>query len=470
MIGCGRYLAFRGCAEHTYLTVEQFEEGVYPTNHEDPELAGTPFVDITFVNNSDKTQKLSIYNSYARATETMRLPVNHDDPDNLGASILRYLTKLSPGQKRFYCKVASAPHKVALAQQGYPRAEFFANRPLGENTVRKMMVEAAKFLGLPDDFRGHSLRHACLSDLANDPGVSLAETMKVARHSSAAAAKNYQRVDGISEGNRFRALGMLPKKRKDPPVLSKKDPEPPVPSVATSSLKEAPVTPSTFASFASSGQQKTIVTEGLKYPVIDGRGELTKEDIYRIENMKERTLGRVEGDYEYIDSDSDNDEMDKKPAAKDDGYDAEKGWSPADNDSPSSSDGSSLIQLGGRISDGGMTQNGIDMLQKQVDDVREIIAERKRPGLSQNQVRLRELKSELDSLRKQLKDRESDEELYYDSLEHDFDMDRRSLMNELERERRNARNLKSERDQLKRMLQRNLRAKSDRKFNRSSYR
>ena len=40
-------------------------------------------------------------------------------------------------------------------------------------------------------------------------------------------------------------------------------------------------------------------------------------------------------------------------------------------------------------------------------------------------------KEEIDSLKKKLKERESDEGLYYDSLQHDFELDRRSLYSEL---------------------------------------
>ena len=65
-------------------------------------------------------------------------------------------------------------------------------------------------MGLPDGFKPHALRSACITQLVNDQSVSIAETMAVARHTSVSASKTYQRVDGISEGNRLRALGLLP--------------------------------------------------------------------------------------------------------------------------------------------------------------------------------------------------------------------------------------------------------------------
>ena len=61
-----------------------------------------------------------------------------------------------------------------------------------------------------DKFRPHSLHRACISTLVNSKNVSLAETMHVARHNFASALKVYQRVDGLSEGNKLAALGQMP--------------------------------------------------------------------------------------------------------------------------------------------------------------------------------------------------------------------------------------------------------------------
>ena len=64
-------------------------------------------------------------------------------------------------------------------------------------------------MGLPGGFKPHALHAVCITQLVNDQSVSIAETMAVARHTSVSASKT-QRVDGISEGNRLRALGLLP--------------------------------------------------------------------------------------------------------------------------------------------------------------------------------------------------------------------------------------------------------------------
>ena len=210
LFGFGMYAAFRGIREHVNLSPSHIVQGQFPLQHPVPELAGKPFIAVTCVLD-EKTNKLSVNNVYVRDTSNQfRIPVDWSDPENFGACVLRFLQKCSPGQDRMYCKVASFPHKQRLIADGYPDAEFFAKRPLGLNMVRVLFKEGAKILGLPEDFRPHSLRGACITKLVNAPDVSLAETMSHARHNSVSASKNYQRIDGISEGNRFRALGLIP--------------------------------------------------------------------------------------------------------------------------------------------------------------------------------------------------------------------------------------------------------------------
>ena len=85
---------------------------------------------------------------------------------------------------------------------------------------------------------------------------------------------------------------------------------------------------------------------------------------------------------------------------------------------------------------------------------------KKKPPLSQNQIHLRMLKDELDSLKKKLQDKESNEELYFDSLQHDFDLDRRSLINDLSKEKKQRKVLEAENKQLTCMLRRNMRDES----------
>ena len=202
--------AFRGAKEHALLSPKHLENGTFQLDHPVQELAGLPYVAVTCMPD-DKSHKLSVNNSYVRDTSNQyRIPIIESDPNNLGSSIMRYLKKLVPGQERMYCKVASPGFKMKLALDGYPHAEFFDKRPLGENMIRNLFKEGARILGLPEDFRPHSLRGACITKLVNSPGVSLAEAMNHARHNSASASRNYQRTDAVSESQRFRALGMIP--------------------------------------------------------------------------------------------------------------------------------------------------------------------------------------------------------------------------------------------------------------------
>ena len=85
---------------------------------------------------------------------------------------------------------------------------FYGKRPLGVNKIRSLMQEGARILGLPTTFKPHSLRALCITRLSNDESVSLAETMSIARHSSVSASKTYQTLNGHSEHNRLRALGV----------------------------------------------------------------------------------------------------------------------------------------------------------------------------------------------------------------------------------------------------------------------
>ena len=233
LFGFGVMTAFRGAKEHAMLSPKHLQFGNFPLNHPVEELAGVPYVSVICIPD-DKSHKLSVYNSYVRDTSNQfRIPIIESDPNNLGSSIVRYLKKLVPGQERMYCKAASPGFKMKLALDGYPDAEYFDKKPLGENMIRNLFKEGARILGLPEDFRPHSLRSACITKLVNSPGVSLAEAMNHARHNSASASRNYQRTDAVSEGQRFRALGMMP------------------PSSSSS--------PSSFPSFPSSGKAVPVI-------------------------------------------------------------------------------------------------------------------------------------------------------------------------------------------------------------------
>ena len=212
MFGCGLFAAFRGRTEHTMFYISQIKIGQYPANFENKELAGLKYAAIDHMVN-EKTNKITINNSYSRGTShIMRFPIVEGDPNNFGGALARLMEKFAPGQERVYCKKATPEKRAEWIAKGYPKAEFFHNLQLGEKSIGKLFKKGAEILGLTkcDKFRPHSLRGACISTLVNDKSVSLAETMRVARHNSASASKVYQRVDGISEGNRLAALGQMP--------------------------------------------------------------------------------------------------------------------------------------------------------------------------------------------------------------------------------------------------------------------
>ena len=215
LFGCGLYAAFRGSKEHTYFSKSQVSFGKYPENYECQDLAGHPYVAIDNFPD-DKTNKISISNSYTREmNNNLRFPIVPEDPSNFGGSLARLIKKMAPGQTRVYCKPAQDPHLRSLMAQGFPDACFYYNKPLGEKTISKLFKDGGKFLGISPNFRPHSLRGACITMLVNDSSVSTAEQMAVSRHASVSAAKGYQRVDGISEGNRLRALKMqMPSRNK----------------------------------------------------------------------------------------------------------------------------------------------------------------------------------------------------------------------------------------------------------------
>ena len=60
------------------------------------------------------------------------------------------------------------------------------------------------FLGVT----GHALRRLFITTLANDPNVSIEESMLASRHSSVAAQRMYVLANRVSEAARFRALGL----------------------------------------------------------------------------------------------------------------------------------------------------------------------------------------------------------------------------------------------------------------------
>jgi hypothetical protein len=222
MFGCGIYAAFRGSTEHVLFSPLHISIGTYPHNFESKHLAGLQYVAIdTF--QADKSNKITVNINYARDTsQVLRFPIIHDDPNDFGAAVYRLYKKMSPGQIRMYCYPVTDKMKAnKRIKLGEKDIFFYGKRPLGVNKIRSLLQDGARLLGLPLSFKPHSLRALCITRLANDSSVSLAETMSVARHSSVSASKEYQALDGHSEHNRLRALGVPVEKL---PVTSSKLP------------------------------------------------------------------------------------------------------------------------------------------------------------------------------------------------------------------------------------------------------
>ena len=113
-----------------------------------------------------------------------------------------------------------------MAIDGFPNAEFYGNKHLGRKSIALLFKDSARLLGLLDNFCPHSLCGACITQLVNDSNVSIAEMMVVAWHTSVSASRAYQQVDGVSEGNRLCALGLLETVPADPVKTSVEVSEP----------------------------------------------------------------------------------------------------------------------------------------------------------------------------------------------------------------------------------------------------
>jgi hypothetical protein len=207
MYGCGVFCMFRG-REHANFLVSQVKFGHYPRTFEHAVLAGHPYVSIS--NLTDKTHILTVNNSYARGTsEVLRFPINKNNPSDFGGALQRYMKKLSPGQLRMYCRLASDQFIAATYRRhGNSSSIFHPNLPLGINKVKELICQGADILGIPRNFRPHSLQAVGVTKLANSRGVSDAEHCRAARHSTVNASRAYQTVDGRSEASRLLALGV----------------------------------------------------------------------------------------------------------------------------------------------------------------------------------------------------------------------------------------------------------------------
>ena len=75
--------------------------------------------------------------------------------------------------------------------------------------MSKIIKKALSKIG--QNTTGHAFRCLFITTLANDPGVSVVESMASTRHGSAAAQKTYIVRDGKSESAKFEALGIRKK-------------------------------------------------------------------------------------------------------------------------------------------------------------------------------------------------------------------------------------------------------------------
>ena len=207
LFGCGAKWGFRGGKEHVFIEVMDIIKGEFPEGH--PYEGQTYYGLSGFV---DKTKKLSLSNTYLNDfKEVIRCPYVPEDPENLAACIHRYIEKITPGQQRFYCKVMSAQAKKKYVEaSGDRKHEFMPNTHLGKGKIKELFEDGARILGLEcaDHFHPHSLRAMMITDLANNPSVSLSKTVTSARHSNLTSSLNYQHRDGESEAAKFAALGM----------------------------------------------------------------------------------------------------------------------------------------------------------------------------------------------------------------------------------------------------------------------
>ena len=178
-----------------------FDVGTFESGHP---FQGQEFYGIQSF--QDKTNKLTTTNTVILRTTGMRIPKGDvNDPKSIGGCITRYLGKWSPGQTRLYCKPATASQKIHWTSIGYPKAAFSANQPIGVNTIRKMMKDAAVKLGF--SATGHAFRRLFVTTIVNTPGVSTEEALASSRHNSVAAQRAYMVRGKASEAAKLAGMG-----------------------------------------------------------------------------------------------------------------------------------------------------------------------------------------------------------------------------------------------------------------------
>ena len=437
LFGSGFYAAFRGSEEHTNFSRSQVSFGVYPENYENAELAGKRYVAISNFP-SDKTRSITVTNSYARDTQqVLRFPIDMNCMKSFGGTIARFMEKLSPGQTRMYCQVASPSYREQMALKGHPKASFYPTKQLGRKSITKYFKRGAKILGLPENFCPHSLRSACITQLVNDQSVSIAETMAVARHTSVSASKTYQRVDGVSEGNRLRALGLLESSTSASKKVAKVEepvaaPEPPtaVPAPEPPMSVPVPVPPSTVPVPV---PPISVSVPAPQNPVPDPRS-VSKAVSAVVKKVDSKTIDPDEQEW-----------LEFRSRSKDDSSIDDTASLPSLPPAPAKNLKSSTLcspkaTPSSQIS---MTQVGIQQLEKEVEVLQVRMAKTTPRPVSKNQHAINELRKVVKNLKRKLDDRENDI-LIYRSVENDRDEEIVTLKDKLEREK--ARNFELERE------------------------
>lgn len=300
-----------------------------------------------------------------------------------------------------YCQPASDSYKASLARMGHPNAAFYENKPLGSKTIAKLFKTGAEILGLPKNFCAHSLRSANITMLANDPSVSIKETMVAARHNSVSASMNYQRVDGISEGNRLRALGVKIPTREEcsPAVLDKKMPAKPDVTATAMIVDKVPA--------------------ALKVKKVEEvHDEVEEQPDELIQMTQEWSLVDIEKKHLESDDDSSFEEIILK------GRDSSK----IDDDD------FSLVSYGG-ASAPSSTQDAMEQLKDDLAELKLMMEnENKVPPVSKNMKVIESLRSEVKGLKRKLVQREN-EVLYEESMEMALERELADMKKKLKRER-----------------------------------
>ena len=231
LFGCGAKFGFHGSKEHVFLELRHVRKGEFEVGHP---MEGMTYYG--FGGFEDKTHKISLNNCYVPNEDDLtRCPLVRGDPENLAAAIESYLEKVTPGQTRFYCKAMSNKSKERYVKNGGNKNHaFMPNIPLGKTKIKELFDDGAKILGLskPNEFFAHSLCAMFITDLANNPHVSTKEAQISARHNNPKSTTNYMTRDGLSETNKYVALGMVTGEVLD------KTPTPTTAAAAPSSFEE----------------------------------------------------------------------------------------------------------------------------------------------------------------------------------------------------------------------------------------